>query len=107
MNPLRRPRGRAGLVLLGALCLTLGACAAPVRAVRVDRTVAHRDLTRSVVTTGELSWPTRDALFERGLFDEFGERPEAAIASLHRLMIETGGDPDLLFALAEVSFLWR
>jgi hypothetical protein len=105
MSPPRKPRGRAGLALLGVLCLTLGACAAPVRAIRVDRTVAYRDLTRSVVATGDLSWPTRDVLLERGLFDEFGERPEAAIASLHRLMVETGGDPDLLVALAEVSFL--
>ncbi|MEN8181326.1 MAG: hypothetical protein ABFS46_02190, partial [Myxococcota bacterium] len=93
------------VVLLAALCLALGACTSPVRATRVDRTVAHRDLTRSAVTTGEPSWPTRDVLLERGLLDAFGERPEVALADLHRTMLVEQGDPDLLFALAELSFL--
>jgi hypothetical protein len=85
--------------------LALGACTSPVRAVRVDRTVAYRDLTRSAVTTGEPSWSTRDVLLERGLVDAFGERPGVALADLHRAMIAAKGDPDLLFALAELSFL--
>jgi hypothetical protein len=92
--------------LLGALCLAIAACAGPVRAVRVDQTVAHRDLTRSVVTTGELSWATRDVLLERGLYDTFDDRPEVAIAQLHRAMVDAQGDGDLLFALAESSFLY-
>ena len=103
------PRGgrihQRRLLLLAALCLALGACTSPVRAVRVDRTVAHRDLARSVITTGEASWPTRDVLLERGLLDTFGERPEIALSELHRAMIAGKGDPDLLFALAELSFL--
>ena len=94
------------LLLLGALCLTLAACVGPVRAVRVDRTVAQRDLTRSVVTTGELSWATRDVLLERGLQETFDDRPEVAIAELHRAMMDAQGDEDLLFALAESSFLY-
>jgi hypothetical protein len=71
----------------------------------VDRTVAHEDLTRSAVTTGEPSWATRDVLLERGLFETFGDRPDVAIAELHRAMVAVGGDQDLLFALAELSFL--
>jgi hypothetical protein len=94
-----------GLVLLGALCLTLEACAAPVRAVRVERTVAHRDISRSAITTGEPSWATRDVLLEGGLLDTFGERPEIAIAELHRAMVAAAGEQGLLFALAELSFL--
>jgi len=94
------------LLLLGALCVTLAACAGPVRTVRVDRTVAQRDLTRSVVTTGELSWATRDVLLEQGLYDTFGERPEVAIAELHRAMVDAQGDGNLLYALAESSFLY-
>jgi hypothetical protein len=62
----QRSAGGRGLVLLGSLCLV--ACTAPVRAVRVDRPVAHRDVARSVITTGEPSWASRDVLFERGLF---------------------------------------
>jgi hypothetical protein len=96
---------RLRLVVLGALCVILAACAGPVRAVRVERTVAHRHLSRSAITTGEPSWPTRDVLFEQGLFETFGERPEAAIADLHRAMVAARGDQDLLFALAELSFL--
>src|SRR5882724_2110190 len=106
MNPRRRVARGGVVVLLGALCLTLGACTGPVRAVRVDRTVAHRDLTRSVVTTGELSWATRDVLLERGLSDTFDHRPAVAIAQLHRAMVDAQGDGDLLFALAESSFLY-
>jgi pimeloyl-ACP methyl ester carboxylesterase len=93
------------LLVLGALCLTLAACGGPVRAVRVDRTVAQRDLTRSVITTGELSWATRVVLQERGLYDVFYDSPEVAIAELHRAMVEAKGDERLLYALAEVSSL--
>jgi len=71
----------------------------------VDPKVVQADLGRSAITTGEPSWPTRNVLFERGLFEAFDERPEAAIAELHRTMVAAKGDPDLLFALAELSFL--
>jgi hypothetical protein len=76
-----------------------------VRAVRVDRTVAHRDLTRSAVTTGEPSWATRDVLVERGLFETFADHPEATLEALHAAMVASGGDSDMLFALAELSAL--
>ena len=93
------------MVLLGVLCLTLSACAGPVGAVRVDPKVAHDRLARSAITTGEQSWPTRNVLFERGLFEAFGERPDAVLADLHRELVARGGDQDLLFALTELSFL--
>jgi pimeloyl-ACP methyl ester carboxylesterase len=76
-----------------------------VSAVRVDPKVVLRDLGRSAITTGEPSWPTRNVLFEYELFEAFGQRPEDAIAELHRAMVASGGDQDLLFALAELSFL--
>ena len=105
VSPRRGPIHRRGVAILGALYLALAACAGPVRAVRVDPKVVHRDLTRSAVTTGDPSWPTRNVLFERGLFDAFDARQEAALAELHQAMVATGGDHDLLFALAELSFL--
>lgn len=92
-------------VLLGALCLLLAACASPISAIRADSKDVQYDLARSAVTTGDPSWPTRNVLFEQGLFDDFRERPEATIAKLHRKMVEERGNPDLLFALAELSFL--
>jgi hypothetical protein len=73
--------------------------------VRVDPKVVLRDLSRSAITTGEPSLPTRNVLFERGLFEAFNAQPEAALAELHRAMAAARGDPDLLFALAELSFL--
>ena len=93
------------IALLGALCIVLGGCASPVRAVRVDRTEAHRDLAASAVTTDEPSWPTRVALLERGLLEDFDESPEFALAELHRAMVAAKGDPNLLFALSELSYL--
>jgi hypothetical protein len=92
-------------LLLGVLCLVLAACASPISAVRVDPKNVQHDLARSAVTTGEPSWPTRNVLFEQGLFDAFRARPEAAITELHRKMVEERGNPDILFALAELSFL--
>ncbi len=93
------------LALVGALCLALAACAGPVGTNRIDPKVVHADLARSAITTGEPSLPTRNVLLEQGLRDDFDERPEAVIAELHRAMVVARGDPDLLFALAELSFL--
>jgi hypothetical protein len=98
---MHRPR----LVLLGVLCLALAACGGPVHAVRVNAQAAHRDLARSAIASGEPSWPTRNVLFEHGLAETFDKHPEAAIAELHRAMVAARGDADLLFALAELSFL--
>ena len=103
--PRRRPRPSHWLALICALGLALAACAGPITAVRVDPKVVQADLGRSAITTGEPSWPTRNVLFERGLSDGFAAQPEAALAELHRAMVAAGGDPDLLFALAELSYL--
>ena len=97
-------RGRR-LLLLGALGLVVSACAGPISAKRVEPRVVLQDLARSAVTTEEPSWPTRNVLFEHGLFDAFEERPDAALGALHRTMVAAGGDPDILYALAELSFL--
>jgi pimeloyl-ACP methyl ester carboxylesterase len=92
----------AAMVMLG---VALAACAGPVGTNRTDpKTVLH-DLARSATTTGEPSWQTRNVLLEQGLFEEFDERPEEVLGALHKTMVTTGGDPDLLFALAELSFL--
>ena len=105
VSPRRESMDRRLSVLLCVLCLVLAACAGPVGAVRVDPKAAQYDLARSAVTTGDPSWPTRNVLFEHGLFDTFDAHPEDTIATLHRIMVEENGNPDLLFALAELSFL--
>ena len=83
----------------------MAACANPVSAVRVDPKTVYDDLSRSAVASGEPSWPTRNTLREYGLLEAFKERPESALADLHKAMVATGGDVDALFALAELSFL--
>ena len=93
------------LIFLGALSLFAAACASPVSAVRVDPKTVYHQLDRSAVATGDVSWPTRNVLRERGLLEEYAERPEVALADLHQAMAAAGGDLDALFALAELSFL--
>ena len=85
--------------------LALAACANPVYTTRADPKVVLRDLDQSAISAGAPSLPTRNVLYERGLFEAFGDRPEAAIAELHRAMVASQGDQDKLFALAELSFL--
>ena len=99
------PMPRRWFALLGGLCLALTACAGPVGTARVDPKTVLGNLGRSAVATGEPSLPTRNVLFEHGLFEAVDERPEAAIAELHRAMVASHGNQDLLFALAELSFL--
>jgi hypothetical protein len=105
MKPRSRALPRSRLALLGVLGLAAAACASPVGAVRVDPAVAHHQLARSATTTGEPSWPTSNRLAEQGLLEAFKTRPEAALAELHGAMVAAGGDPGLLLALAELSFL--
>ena len=105
MNPTPSSIDRLTLVLLGAVCVALVACAGPVRAVRADPKVVRQDLSRSAISTGEPSSASRNVLYERGLFEAFADRPETALTGLHQAMIASRGDPDLLFALAELSFL--
>ena len=104
--PAIRRRGVGQLAWVGILCLILTACVGPVGTNRTDPKAVLRDLGRSATTTGEPTWQTRNALLEQGLFAAFEERPEEVLAELHKSMIKTGGDPDLLFALAELSFLY-
>ncbi|MGH7393028.1 MAG: hypothetical protein ACREM3_26775 [Candidatus Rokuibacteriota bacterium] len=87
------------------LCLALAGCAGPVGTVRVDPTDVLRDVGRSVITTDEPNWPTRNVLLEFNLFTAFDERPEVALADLHRAMVAAGRDRAILFAFAELSFL--
>jgi pimeloyl-ACP methyl ester carboxylesterase len=91
---------------LGVVCVVLAACVGPVGTTRVDPRITQADLARGATTTGEPSWSTRNVLFENGLFDAYEEDPEVVLERLHGLMMATRGDPDVLFALAELSYLY-
>jgi len=93
------------LALLEVLCLFVAACTSPVSAVRVDPKTVYHQMDRSAVATGDPSWPSRNVLREHGLLEDFVKRAEATLADLHQRMVAAGGDLDVLYALAELSFL--
>ena len=69
-----------GVILLAAILLAVG-CAGPIGVERVDHATVHRELTRNV-------------LRQRYLTDRLQERPEYAIADLHKVVAEgRGGAP--------------
>ena len=87
----RLPTGSRRLALLGALGLTLAACASPVSAVRVDPTVAHRDLAperrhHRRAELGDARRAPRGRASSRR--STSGRRRRSP---LHRAMVATGG----------------
>lgn len=95
---------RLPMRLSAGILLLLAACAAPVQVERVDPRVVQRELTSNVISTGDLSEPTQIVLHRRDLADAFENYPEQTIASLHGAATVGKPDPDLLFALSELSF---
>jgi pimeloyl-ACP methyl ester carboxylesterase len=88
---------------IGAL-LTLAACGTPIQVERLAPSTVHRELTKSVISSGQLSEPTQIVLDSRGLSKVFAIQPEAAIAVLHRDVAEGLANADVWFALSELSF---
>lgn len=87
----------AGLVLAG--------CQTPVGVVRVDAESVHRTLTRNILSSDRPSIFTENVLHQYGLADQFEEDPAAALAELHSNLLRLTFRSDLVFALAELSFL--
>jgi pimeloyl-ACP methyl ester carboxylesterase len=85
---------------LAAACVS-----SPVGVARVDPSDVHRRLTRSALSTGDVSLFTRNVLLEANLADLFDEDPEKALEQLHDLAVSGSGGPRQLFAVAEASFL--
>jgi pimeloyl-ACP methyl ester carboxylesterase len=96
-------RRRRQALACALLCGTL-ACATPVGVRRVDPRTVYRSLTSNVLSTGELSNPTRNVLLRRDLFERYQARPQEALAELHAAVAEDRGGRDEVFALAELSF---
>src|SRR3954453_12511518 len=92
------------VILLGALCLLLAACASPVSVSYADPKVVHRELTSNVLSTGRLSGPTEIVLHLHDLKQRYDADPEGAIRELHTAAVSGDNDPDVMFALAETSF---
>ena len=102
---LHRIFGRAILAnCVGAVALTVSACATPVGVTRVDPRTAQYDLTASALNTDKPSSFSSRQLLNRGLYELFDGNPKEALAKLHKSLAPTG-DEDRIFALAELSFL--
>jgi len=107
MTMRERPSGVAERVArvthaIGVLLLA-AACATPVGVVHGSTQDVYRTLTRSVLSTGELSPLSEQTLRRLGLETRFEHAPEAVIAQLRGEGANLGGD--VLFTLAETSFL--
>lgn len=94
---------RGGLALV-LLALAATACA-PIGITRVDTQTAHRLLTVSALSAEYPSEPTAQVLRRRGLETAFREDAPGALATLHAALA-VSEDPDTLFALAELSFVY-
>jgi hypothetical protein len=104
MSRLQRLTGTGRIAVILGLLLLLAACETPISVRLTDPRDVQRELTSNVISTGELSDPTRIVLQQEDLTERFAADPEGAIAALHRIATSADGQPDELFALAETSF---
>jgi pimeloyl-ACP methyl ester carboxylesterase len=95
---------RATLLALIGLLVLLGGCATPIQVERVNPRDVQRELTSNVISTGQISPQTRIVLQQRDLWQTYRKDPETAITVLHRAVVAGDTNPDVIFALAEMSF---
>ena len=103
MRSMTRRRLSIALLAFG-LPFIAGACAAPVGAVRIDPQKVQRELTGNVLSTGQLSRSTRNALFLHGLSGRFDDDPEAALDTMRSGILAGRSGPHVFPAMAELSF---
>jgi hypothetical protein len=102
----RRMFGRAGgLNFVAAVALIASGCATPIGVTRVDPRTAQYELTANALNTDKPSSFSSRQLLNRDLYELFEDNPKEALAKLHKSLAPTG-DEDLVFALAELSFLY-
>jgi pimeloyl-ACP methyl ester carboxylesterase len=97
---------REALTALSTLLLLVlvAGCATPIQVDRVGAREVQRELTSNALSTGELSPDSQIVLQQRGLWQLYQSNPQAAIHILHRSVTTVQPDPNVLFALAEMSF---
>ena len=104
IDTLHRSLRQVAFAILAGVLLLLGACSLPVQVHRISPTAAQREATSNVISTGNLSDDTRIFLHLQDMTDYYKADPEQAIARLHGLVAAGGTDPNVLFALAEMSY---
>ena len=96
-------RAQSLLALLAVVVLG-AACATPIGVTRADTQAVYREITRSVLSAGELSEFSEIVLRRNGLAQRYEDDPVGTMAFLRG----NGRDINLdrLFALSELSFLY-
>jgi pimeloyl-ACP methyl ester carboxylesterase len=94
---------RAKRLALGLALSLVAACATPVGVERLDPQAVHHELTSNVLSTGALSQFTDNVLRQYALDALAAEDAATALAELHAAVV-ADPPPDVLFALAELSF---
>lgn len=89
----------AGLVV----SLLAAGCATPIGVKRIRPEEANRQLTASVLTTGQPGAPPQEYLYRLNLSEQYREDPAKTIAELHA-GLGRADESSRLFALAELSF---
>jgi pimeloyl-ACP methyl ester carboxylesterase len=85
--------------------MLLVACGGPPIGVKhLGLRAAHEELTGNVLTTGRPSTASRIEVQKRGLAEQYETDPAGTLKVLHAELAARGGDRNLLFALAELSF---
>jgi pimeloyl-ACP methyl ester carboxylesterase len=86
-----------------ALGLFLSGCATPIGVVRGTTQQTYYSLTANVLSAGEPSDWSAQALHRANLYERFNSDPEAALKEM-RKAVDPRVAPEVLFALAELSF---
>jgi len=96
---------RSSAIAALAFCAALAtACSTPVGVSRANPRSVQRELTRSVISSGQLSRTTVNQLYRWDLTERFAKDPAGAIAVLHAAAVEGRGGRGVLSALAELCF---
>ncbi len=95
-------RALAAFALLAILGMLAG-CATPVGVRPLRPAQAERALESNILNDGRPSPETLQQLLRRGLYDRYQKHPDETLAELREEEVR-GGDENLLFALAELSF---
>jgi pimeloyl-ACP methyl ester carboxylesterase len=90
--------------MIGGVAVLATGCAPLVGVKRLSARDVGRSYTSNVLSTDDLSDATRIALRRHNLVEQFDDKPEDALAQLHRAVLSEGTANDDLFALAELSF---
>jgi hypothetical protein len=91
-------------IALAGTLLVLAACAPPIQVERAEPDTVRREFNANVISTGDLSEPTRIVLRFANLSGRFAVDPENTIVALHLTLGTRPADPAVLFALSEMAF---